>query len=134
MIARSRLGIGPGRSSRLCGTPAPGGTMTEGTQGGPTGLRLREAGEALVVTFDGPKLSLDVREPLYQLIDVEGRRRLVLNFENVQVMSSAPIGVLFNLRKKAEAIGGAVRLCRLSPDLRQILGYAQADRLFEIFD
>src|SRR5438045_1206662 len=108
--------------------------MTQATQGEHSGFRTRQADGSLVVTFTGPKLTYDVGETLYRLVEAEGHEKLVLNFENVRVLTSAPIGVLVNLLKKAASVGGAVRLCRLDPDLREILELTRTAALFEIFD
>jgi anti-sigma B factor antagonist len=108
--------------------------MSEETQGEQPDFRLREAHGALVVTFAGPKLPFEVREPLYRMVEAEGRKNLVLNFENVRVLSSAPIGVLINLKKKTASVGGAVRLCGIDPDLLEILQLTHTANLFEIFD
>jgi anti-anti-sigma factor len=108
--------------------------MTQPTRDEHPGFRLREAQRTLVVTFTGPKLPPDVGDPLYRLVEGEGHGRLVLNFENVRVLTSAPIGVLVNLKKKADVVQGGVRLCRIDPDLLEILRVTHTDRLFEIFD
>lgn len=62
-----------------------------------------------IVTFANPKVVLEAREPLYDLVEKEGHRRIVLNFENVRFLSSAAIGVLIHLKKKVEAVRGIAR-------------------------
>jgi anti-sigma B factor antagonist len=108
--------------------------MTRGTQDEHPGFRVREAQGTLVVTFTGPKLPPGVGDPLYRLVEGGGHSRLVLNCENVRVLTSAPIGVLVNLGKKANAVGGAVRLCRLDPDVLEILRLTRTAGLFDVFD
>jgi anti-anti-sigma factor len=98
------------------------------------GFRLRQAPGALVVTFTGPKLSPEVGGPLDRLVEGGGHTRLVLNCENVRVLTSAPIGLLVSLGKKAGAVGGAVRLCRLDPDVLEILRLTRTAGLFQVFD
>jgi anti-sigma B factor antagonist len=108
--------------------------MTPAPQGEHQGFRHLEDHGVLVVTFNGPKLSLETGEPLYRLVADGGHGKVVLNFENVRVLTSAPIGVLVNLGKKAGALGGAVRLCRVDPDILAILRVTRTDGLFGIFD
>ena len=96
-------------------------------------FRLATVGDVLVVTFEGPRLTHEVGPPLYDLVENQGHARLVVNFKNVQILTSAPIGVLINLKKKASAVGGAAKLCELEPDILEILKLTHTADLFEIF-
>lgn len=53
---------------------------------------------------------------------LEGKHRLVLNFANIQLMSSSAIGKLFSLMKAVNAAGGQLRLCALPKDLEEVFG------------
>jgi anti-sigma B factor antagonist len=106
----------------------------EGTRGEHPEFRLRQINGILVVMFTGPKLPYEVAEPLYRMVEADGHGRLVLNFENVRVLSSAPIGMLINLRKKTASVGGAVKLCRIDPDNLEILRLTRTADLFDIYD
>ncbi len=108
--------------------------MATTTRGEHLEYALKEVRGVLVITFTGPKLPFDTREDLYDLVDVQGRAQLVLNFENVRVMTSAPIGVLVALKKKTSAIGGSVSLCRVDADLLEMLQITRTAQLFGIFD
>jgi anti-sigma B factor antagonist len=108
--------------------------MTQGAQGEHPEFRLKQADGTLVVTFTGPRLTLDVGEPLYRLIEAQGHKKLVLNFENVRLITSGPIGILINLKKKAGSVGGAVRLCRIDPDTLEVLRLTRTAGLFDIYD
>jgi anti-sigma B factor antagonist len=93
---------------------------------------LKSTSGVTIVTFINSKVVLEVREPLYQLVENEGHRRIVLNFENVNFLSSAPIGVLIYLKKKVEAVGGKLRFCCVEPDILAIFRITSVDHLFEI--
>jgi anti-sigma B factor antagonist len=95
---------------------------------------LEKLGEITIVRFTDPKIGLDAREALYGLVENQGDQKIVLNFENVRFLSSAAIGMLINLKNKAEAGGGTLKLCQLDPDIREILRLTTVDRLFSIFD
>ncbi len=95
---------------------------------------LEQTGTVTIVRFAGPKLGLAAREGLYDLVENQGRRQIVLNFASVQVLSSAPIGMLVTLKNKAEAVEGRVTLCQLDPDVREILKLTSVEGLFSIFD
>jgi anti-sigma B factor antagonist len=61
-----------------------------------------------------------VSEELGRLLHDEGRNRLILNFGNVQSLTSLMLGRLITLNKKIRARGGRLAVCGLSPDLEEI--------------
>jgi anti-sigma B factor antagonist len=87
-----------------------------------------------IATFVNSKVVLEAREPLYDLVDKEGHKRIVLNFRNVRFVSSAPIGVLIKLKTKAEAVGGSLKFCCLDQDLVDIFRITSVLQLFDIHD
>jgi anti-anti-sigma factor len=93
-----------------------------------------EQGDVTVVRLRGPKLGLDARESLYELVDVRGVRKLILDFQAVHVLTSSPIGMLVSLRKKMETLGGSVAFCHVSTDVREILRLTAVAGLFAVFD
>jgi anti-sigma B factor antagonist len=112
--------LGPTEDTSMSGSPADYFT-------------LKSTGGVTVATFLNPKIVLEVREPLYALVESQGHRRIVLNFENVKFLSSAPIGVLVLLKKKVEAVGGTVRFCCVDPDILDVFRITSIDSLFEIY-
>ena len=67
-------------------------------------------------------------------MDTEGHRQLLLNFGNVQYLSSAALGKLINLKKRVGAAGGKVKLCCIHPELKVVFKITRLDNVFEIFD
>jgi anti-sigma B factor antagonist len=96
-------------------------------------LIVKTGGGVTIVTFTGPKVSTEAREELYDLVETRGIRKLVLNFENVRSLSSAPIGMLVNLMNKAALAGGAVRFCQLDPYVQEIMRLTGVESLFTLF-
>ena len=96
-------------------------------------LILKTVDGITIVTFTGPKVGTEAREELYRLMETQGNRKLILNFENVRFLSSAPIGMLVNLMNKAASAGGAVRFCQLDPDVQEIMRLTRVEGLFSIF-
>ena len=79
------------------------------------------------------QMTLDViGEQLFTLVDGTGRQKLLLDFQNVQDISSLAIGMLVILNKKIRAAGGKLVLCRMDPELRQVMAITQLDTLFVI--
>ena len=75
----------------------------------------------------------EVGDQLYQLVDVEGKKELLLNFGNVQYLSSAALGKLINLKKKVAAVKGKLKLCCIHPDLLEVFRITRLDQVFEIY-
>ena len=59
---------------------------------------------------------------LTRLVDEEDRRRLILDFERVQFLSSQALGLIMTLRKKLEALPHSrLVLCGVCPPLAKLL-------------
>jgi anti-sigma B factor antagonist len=78
-------------------------------------LEVEDIGEVAVVNFTDKKI-LDeqniqiIGEQLFSLVDDLGRRKILLNFSNVEYLSSAALGKFITLNKKVNAAGGRLIL------------------------
>ena len=95
---------------------------------------VEQVGDFTVVRLAGPKLGLEARDALYDLVETQGHHKLVLNFAKVRVLTSAPIGMLINLRNKLISTGGTLRFCQVSADVREILHLTSGEGLFSILE
>ena len=100
-------------------------------------LRVEENGDISVVHFldkrilDEPTIQA-IAEQLFSLVDTDGKRKLLLNFGNVEYMSSAALGKLITLNKKVQAAGGRLILCNIDPQIREVFEITKLDKLFDI--
>ncbi|HEV3078493.1 MAG TPA: STAS domain-containing protein [Gemmataceae bacterium] len=100
-------------------------------------LEVEDIGDVTVVSFTDRKI-LDeqniqvIGEQLFGLVDESGRKRLLLNFGNVEYMSSAALGKLITLNKKVNAAGGKLILCNIDPQIREVFEITKLDKLFVI--
>ena len=70
---------------------------------------------------------------LYRLVDEQDNRRLVLDFGQVEYISSQALGILAQLHKKTAALpGGLLILCNVSPRMLGLLKIVKFDRLITI--
>lgn len=60
--------------------------------------------------------------------------RVILDFRNVQFMSSSMLGKLVQLQKKCKEFKVHLKLAAISPDIRQVFKITKLDKLFEIED
>ena len=74
-------------------------------------LEVEDIGDVAVVNFVDKKI-LDeqniqmIGDDLFRLVDELGRRKVLLNFKNVEFMSSAALGKLITLHRKLQAVQG----------------------------
>lgn len=100
-------------------------------------LEVEDIGGVTVVTFTDKKI-LDeqniqiIGEQLFSLVDEQGKKKLLLNFTNVEYMSSAALGKLVTLYKKTQAGGGKLVLCSIHPDIQEVFEITKLNKLFNI--
>ena len=71
---------------------------------------------------------------MFQLIEVENRDKLLLNFSTVDFLSSAALGKLITLDKKMKAHGGTLKLSNIRPEIYEVFTITRLNRLFDIKD
>jgi anti-sigma B factor antagonist len=79
-------------------------------------------------------LDLDaIGRSLYHLIDAEDRRRIILDFEKVQYLSSQAIGIVMTMHKKLAALPNSkFVLCGVGPKLLELLKITRLDRMLVV--
>jgi anti-sigma B factor antagonist len=63
---------------------------------------------------------------------VDGPRKLLLNFQNVEYLSSAAIGKLLALNKAVVASKGMIKICCIGPTIFKIFEITRMHKVFEI--
>src|SRR5215813_13012952 len=100
-------------------------------------LEVEDIGEVTVVNFTDRKI-LDeqniqiIGEQLFSLVDEDGRRKILLNFGNVEYLSSAALGKLITLNKKLQTAGGKLILCNIDPQIHEVFEITKLDKFFKI--
>ncbi len=99
-------------------------------------LKVEEIGDVTVVNFLDRKI-LDeqniqvIGDQLFSLVE-EGRKKMLLNFANVEYLSSAALGKLITLNKKLQAVRGQLILCNIDPQIYEVFEITKLDRFFNI--
>lgn len=101
-------------------------------------IDIAENDEATVVHFHDKKILeathiQELGEDLFSLLE-EGRKNIVLNFTNVEFLSSAALNKLIIMDKKAKAAGGKLNLCCLRPEIHEVFVITRLNQLFDIQD
>ncbi len=100
-------------------------------------LDVSEIGEVTIVRFRDNKIVEDINiqelgQELFKLVEVDGRRRLLLDFATVDFLSSAALGKLITLDKKMKAHGGVLKLSNIRPEIYEVFAITKLNRLFDI--
>ena len=72
-----------------------------------------------------------VGDQMYRLVD-SGLLKIILDFSNVEHLSSAALGKLINMKKNVDAVGGELRMCSIRPELKKIFDVTKLSKLFDI--
>jgi anti-sigma B factor antagonist len=100
-------------------------------------LDVSEVGDVTVVRLRDRRITEDRKidqwaQELYDLVDAEDRKKLLVSLSSVDFLSSAALGKLITLDKKAAARGGLLKLSNVCPNLSQLFSVTRLDRLFDI--
>ncbi|MCA9089793.1 MAG: STAS domain-containing protein [Planctomycetaceae bacterium] len=102
-------------------------------------LDIEQIGDVTVARFVDKKI-LDenniqiIGNQLFGLIEEDGRKKIVLDFTNVEYLSSAALGKLITLDKKVKTAAGKLRLCSIRPDIYEVFAITRLNKLFDIRD
>ena len=100
-------------------------------------LVVEDIGDVTVVNFVDKKI-LDeqniqmIGDDLFRLVDELGRRKLLLNFSNVEFMSSAALGKLIRLHQRLAQVQGKLILCNISKAILEIFVLTKLDKMLKI--
>jgi anti-sigma B factor antagonist len=103
-----------------------------------THFTVQQVEKFTVVEFRTPSLMdpiilEEIGKELYRLVDEEDRRKLVLDFEKVQYLSSQAIGIVLTLNKKLTALKNSkFVLCGVGPKLLELLKITRLDRILTV--
>jgi anti-sigma B factor antagonist len=103
-------------------------------------LKVKDAGGVAVVDFVDSGLMFEasliteIGEELQRLVTDLGRRRILLDFDHVQYLSSSMLGQLARLQKEVDKQGGQLKITGLGPVLRDTFRISHFESLFAIYD
>ena len=102
-------------------------------------LDTSQNGDVTVVKFVDRKI-LDATyieemgSELFDLIEKDGCQKLLLNFTDVEFLSSAALNKLIILDKKIKTNGGEMKLSNLRPEIYEVFVITRLNQLFDIKD
>ena len=101
-------------------------------------IDVSDVGEVSVVQFSDRKIldESNIQEmgrELFELVE-QKRAKILLNFMNVEFLSSAALGKLITLDKKLKAAKGQLKLSNIRPEIYEVFAITRLNKLFDIHD
>ena len=96
----------------------------------------REKDDVIICSISG-EINIDTVAELktvFRGILDKNRRKLLLNFDQVEYIDSLGIASLVELAKALNESQGVMFLSNLSPNIRPIFGITKLERIFHIYD
>ena len=102
-------------------------------------LKIKRTDGVSVVEFADRKileeLSIqEIGEELHQVVESEPGIKLLLNFKNVDHLSSAALGMLITLSKKVKEQSGELKLSDINRQIFEVFKITNLNRIFDIHD
>jgi anti-sigma B factor antagonist len=102
-------------------------------------LKVKREGSVIEVQFRDRNI-LDeaniqqIGEEIRQIIQAEPTPKLLINFQDVDHLSSAALGQLITINNSIGKLKGQLRLSNIDPQIYQVFKITKLDKLFTILD
>jgi anti-sigma B factor antagonist len=102
-------------------------------------IKVSESGPVTVVTFNDSKIIdeseiQELGQELYDLVERDNRKKIVLNFANVEFLSSAALGKLIGFDKRVKQHAAELILSNIRPEIYEVFAITKLTKLFDIKD
>ena len=103
-----------------------------------THLSVKDSGGVQVVEFADRKildeLSIaEITEELGQIVQRMKQVKLLLNFKNVEHLSSAALSMLITLNKQVNERKGVLKLSDIAPPIYEVFKITRLNKLFSVY-
>jgi anti-sigma B factor antagonist len=100
-------------------------------------IEIQETGDIAMIRFLDPRVTNpleieDLGRQLYQVLEFKNCSKLVIDFSPVEFLSSATIGKLISLNRKAKQCKASLRLCGMRQEIRDVFRLCNLERVFDI--
>lgn len=100
--------------------------------------QIHQIGKTTIIEFKTASLMdplelEQMADGLYRLIDEEDRRKIILDFERVEYISSQALGIVLAMKKRLAALGRSeLLLCGIGARLGELLRITGLDKVLTI--
>jgi len=89
--------------------------------------------EFITPSLMDPLVLESTAQALYKIVDEEDHRKIIMDFEKVQYLSSQAIGIVLAMHKKLNSLKNLrLVLCSVGPKLMELIKLTRLDRLLTI--
>lgn len=101
-------------------------------------LRIKRSDHVVVVEFVDRKILeemmiQEIGDEVNRLVESEPRIRLLLDFNSVDHLSSAALGMLITLNNKVKEQNGMLRLANINKQIFEVFKITRLNKLFQIY-
>lgn len=103
----------------------------------PRHIDIDMQGDVAVVRFlerkiqEGPHLE-DIGKRLFALVEVERVPKVVLDFINVEIVTSSALSVLVDVLRSTKKMNSELKLCAVRPEIYEVLAITKLNKVFDI--
>lgn len=121
-----------GTLTRVDGSKAGKGLMATHRR-----IDVSKLGEVTVVKFLDKKIldEAGIQElglELFSLVEQDNRKSILLNFTNVEFLSSAALGKLITLDRKVKSHKGRLKMSNIRPEILEVFQITKLNKVFDI--
>lgn len=100
-------------------------------------INVSKLGDVSVVTFQDKKIldeagTVELGQELFALVEHDNRKAILLDFGNVEFLSSAALGKLITLDRKVKTAKGRLKLCSIRPEILDVFHVTKLNKVFDI--
>jgi anti-sigma B factor antagonist len=93
--------------------------------------------DVAIVSFNDKKIldEASIQElgaELFGLVEQQAGGGILLNFDNVEFLSSAALGKLITLDRKVKASKGKLKMCNIRPEIFEVFQITKLNKVFDI--
>jgi anti-sigma B factor antagonist len=101
-------------------------------------ISVEYAEKATIVSFTDEKILEErdikaLQDSIMSVVEQTERIKLILDFGNVQFLSSAVLGLLIRLSKRIYEHDGQLKLCNITPKIFEIFKITRLTKTFDIY-
>ena len=100
-------------------------------------IDVSKVGDVTVVKFVDRKIldETGIQElgaELFSVVEHDNRRSILVNFDNVDFLSSAALGKLITLDRKVKSAQGRMKMCHIRPEILEVFQITKLNKVFDI--
>ena len=100
-------------------------------------IGVTQNNDVAIVSFNDKKIldEASIQElgsELFGLVEQHNMGDILLNFTNVEFLSSAALGKLITLDRKVKASKGRMKMCNIRPEIFEVFQITKLNKVFDI--